>query len=182
MVSVCLDGAEMELTVEKQTSSILEMPDEATVRTHDALIVVYSVTDPASFSAARGLCNLIRGFNARRPVILVANKSDLVRLRKVSAKEGRSLAVQFGFKYIETSVVINSNIDELLAGIVAQIRFYHQFEDPNNAVELAKSERRQQRRDKRIKSRTLPSTIVKEIFHKVIGQKESKSCQNLLTV
>ncbi|XP_043245237.1 GTP-binding protein REM 1-like [Amphibalanus amphitrite] len=183
-VNVCLDGVETELTVEKRTSSILEMPDEAAIRTHDAIIVVYSVTDAGSFGAARGLCLRISEMSARRPVIVVANKCDLVRLRKVSSKEGRSLAVQYGYKYIETSVVINSNIDELLAGIVAQIRFYRQFEELDGAEDRAKLERLRQRREKRIKSRTLPSTIVKEIFHKVIGQKaaESRSCQNLLIV
>jgi len=180
VVTVRLDGAETELTIEKQTTSVIEMPDEATVGSHDAFIIVYSVSDPASFASARGLCHAVSALGLARPVILVANKCDLVRLRKVTAKDGRALAVQFGFKYIETSVVINSNIDELLAGVVAQIRFYMQFEHPCSAV--AATKRRQQRREKRIKSRTLPSMIVKEIFHKVLGQKESKSCQNLLSV
>ena len=62
------------------------MPDEAAVRTHDAVIVVYSVTDAGSFGAARGLCLRISEMSARRPVIVVANKCDLVRLRKVSSK------------------------------------------------------------------------------------------------
>ena len=56
------------------------------MQTHDAVIVVYSVTDAGSFGAARGLCLRIAEMSVRRPVILVANKCDLVRLRKVTSK------------------------------------------------------------------------------------------------
>ena len=92
------------------------------------------------------------------------------------------MAVEFGFKYIETSVVINSNIDELLAGIVAQIRFYKQIENPSNGPETSKPSKKQTRRVKYRKARTLPSLIVKEILHKVIGQKEIKPCDDLMNI
>ena len=38
-----------------------------------------------------------------RPVILVANKADLVRNREVKTAVGKQLAVKYNVKYIETS-------------------------------------------------------------------------------
>ena len=76
-------------------------------------------------------------------VILVANKTDLVRNRAVKAVDGRDLAVKYNIKYIETSpggwqtdqcgsnniyltrrccTGINHNIDELLVGVYSQIQ------------------------------------------------------------
>lgn len=55
-------------------------------------------------------------------MILVGNKSDLVRKRSISREEGRNLALKFGSKFVETSVAINDKVDDLLAGILKQIR------------------------------------------------------------
>lgn len=81
-----------------------------------------------------------------KPVILVANKSDLVRSRAVSKQgkltyilyfrlasskfliltcrsmsEGRQLALDTDCKYIEVSCTFSMNIDVLLAGISSQL-------------------------------------------------------------
>jgi len=40
-------------------------------------------------------------------------------------KEGRSIAFKYGCKFVETSVAINDKVDDLLAGILKQIRLYH---------------------------------------------------------
>lgn len=81
-----------------------------------------------------------------RAIILVANKIDLARSRAVSSQgkrdfmynsnqirlieyffvniyiDGKCLACTFRAKFIEVSVGINHNVDELLAGILTQIR------------------------------------------------------------
>ncbi|EAT33385.1 AAEL014340-PA [Aedes aegypti] len=57
-----------------------------------------------------------------RPVILVANKIDLARSRAVSSQDGKCLACTHRIKFIEVSVAINHNVDELLAGVLSQIR------------------------------------------------------------
>lgn len=57
-----------------------------------------------------------------QPIILVGNKSDLVRKRAISSEEGRNLAIKYGCKFVETSVAINDKVDDLLAGILKQIR------------------------------------------------------------
>ncbi|XP_071635983.1 GTP-binding protein RAD-like isoform X1 [Temnothorax longispinosus] len=90
----------------------------------DAFVVMYSVIDKASFQRAEEYLarlhdqDLLRG----RPAILVGNKVDLVRSRVVSPQDGKCLACTYRAKFIEVSVGINHNVDELLVGILNQIR------------------------------------------------------------
>ena len=42
---------------------------------------------------------------------------------------GRSLAVKYGCKYIETSPGINHNVDELLVGMLAQMQLHEEREE-----------------------------------------------------
>ncbi|XP_054711207.1 GTP-binding protein REM 1-like [Uloborus diversus] len=102
----------------------------------DALVLVYSVTDMSSF---RKVCHCLKTLKEtanRQPrsslplgpglrskaVILVGNKADLARVRTVSTDKGRSIASHYDVKFIETSVVIHHNVDELLVGVLSQIR------------------------------------------------------------
>merc|ERR1712008_515415 len=68
-------------------------------------------------------------------VILVANKTDLVRSRVISTSAGNSLAVKYGCKYIETSPGINHNVDELLVGMLTQIQLRDAREGGSESVE-----------------------------------------------
>ena len=64
-----------------------------------------SVEDTASMETAeinlQFLNNL--GMLREKTVVLVANKSDLVRNRVIKSAQGKSLAQKYGVKYIETS-------------------------------------------------------------------------------
>lgn len=66
------------------------------MRMGDAYIIVYSVTDKSSFEKASELRIQLR--RARQseniPIILVGNKSDLVRSREVSV-DGKSSPISF---------------------------------------------------------------------------------------
>nr|2GJS_A Chain A, GTP-binding protein RAD [Homo sapiens]2GJS_B Chain B, GTP-binding protein RAD [Homo sapiens] len=90
----------------------------------DAYVIVYSVTDKGSFEKASELRVQLR--RARQtddvPIILVGNKSDLVRSREVSVDEGRACAVVFDCKFIETSAALHHNVQALFEGVVRQIR------------------------------------------------------------
>ncbi len=110
--------------------------------TNDAYIVVYSVTDKSSFQIAIDLIKTIRSNeNDNNPIILVGNKSDLVRKKSITREgmlllsfsffycfivfyflEGRNLALKYTCKFVETSVAINDKVDDLLVGILKQIR------------------------------------------------------------
>ena len=55
--------------------------------------------------------------------VQVGNKTDLERSRVLSTSDGEDLAVEFGVKFTETSPGMGHHIDELLVGIVMQMRF-----------------------------------------------------------
>ncbi|KAG6443681.1 hypothetical protein O3G_MSEX002961 [Manduca sexta] len=108
-VCVLLAGEESEIT-------FLDSPPDHVVSDGCAhgYCVVYSTADRASFVEAERRLQALwaAGHTARRAVILVGNKADLARSRVVPTDE--------------TSVGINHNVDELLVGLLTQIRLKQQ--------------------------------------------------------
>lgn len=101
-----------------------EWVEEQCMQTGDAYLLMYSITDRASFLRASELrVNLRRHRPAQHtPIILVGNKCDLVRSRQVSFNEGSACAAVFDCKFIETSAAMDHNVWEALQGIVRQLR------------------------------------------------------------
>ncbi|MCP6484516.1 hypothetical protein NL492_27300, partial [Klebsiella pneumoniae] len=68
-------------------------------------MIVYSVTDPNSFKNVPNFFTQILRVKDRDeyPILLVANKVDLVHLRKISEDEGRAMASRLNLSYMETS-------------------------------------------------------------------------------
>ncbi|MBN3292107.1 GEM protein, partial [Polypterus senegalus] len=99
----------------------------------DAYLIVYSVTDRASFEKASELRIQLRRTRQSEdiPIILVGNKSDLVRCREVSVAEGRACAVVFDCKFIETSAAVQHNVSEMFEGIVRQVRLRRDSKEVN---------------------------------------------------
>ena len=71
----------------------------------------------------------------------MGNKADLARTRAVDTAEGCDLAVQYGLKFTETSPGLGHHIDELLVGIVMQLRLHEDRsihpQQPQHSVEQA---------------------------------------------
>ncbi|NWS87233.1 REM1 protein, partial [Toxostoma redivivum] len=128
---------ERRLTVDGEETTLLVLDtwepeqrgEESQRRSHclqigNAYIIVYSVTDRDSFESASELRIQLR--RARQaediPIILVGNKTDLVRCREVSEEEGQACAAVFDCKFIETSAALQHNVAELFEGVVRQIR------------------------------------------------------------
>jgi GTPase SAR1 family protein len=64
-------------------------------------------------------------------MILVANKIDLVHLRKISEEEGRELAAELQIPYIETSAKVPPvNVDIAFQELVRVIRQQNQNQNP----------------------------------------------------
>ncbi len=62
-------------------------------------------------------------------MILVANKIDLVHLRKISEEEGRELAAELQIPYIETSAKVPPiNVDAAFHELVRAIRQQNQMQ------------------------------------------------------
>ncbi|KAE8574229.1 hypothetical protein XENTR_v10003338 [Xenopus tropicalis] len=132
--TLMVDGKETTLLVmdtdERNMKKAIESSDSP-MRLGNAYIIVYSVTDRASFESASELrIQLRRTRQAENiPIILVGNKTDLVRSREVSVEEGRACAVVFDCKFIETSAVLQHNVQELFEGMVRQIRLRREGAD-----------------------------------------------------
>lgn len=70
----------------------------------DAVVLVYSVTDRSSFALINQLHQLVtRTGGANMPVILLANKVDLLHLRRVDSQQGPSLAGTLGCSFYDVS-------------------------------------------------------------------------------
>jgi Ras-related protein M-Ras len=77
-------------------------------------------------------------------MVLVANKIDLVHLRKISEEEGRELAAELQIPYIETSAKVPPiNVEAAFHELVRAIR--RQNQHPN----LIRKKRKKRRYSKR---------------------------------
>ncbi|XP_061831331.1 GTP-binding protein RAD isoform X1 [Nerophis lumbriciformis] len=150
---------------------------EQCMRMGDAYIIVYSVTDKSSFEKASELRIQLR--RARQsediPIILVGNKSDLVRSREVSRDEGSACAVVFDCKFIETSASLHHNVQELFEGIVRQVRLRKDSKE-ENARRMASCRRRESVSKK---ARRFLGRFVARKNKKMAFRQKSKSCHDL---
>ncbi|KAI8037049.1 hypothetical protein M5D96_010366 [Drosophila gunungcola] len=172
-VSIILNGTESEL---KFLTGNPESKDD--LEQADAFLVVYSCIDKESFTRAKQILSRLQDMDLlrHRPTILVANKIDLARSRAVSAQDGKCVACTFGAKFIEVSVGINHNCDELLAGTLTQIRLkkdQNQLQGPRDANSPAHW----------YKSRSvmLASMKARQMLTWILGKEDSKfkHCENL---
>ncbi|XP_067628981.1 uncharacterized protein Rgk2 isoform X2 [Eurosta solidaginis] len=170
-VSVLLDDEESELVFIDHPS--VEMSVENCLSTYDphGCVVVFSVVEKASFRVAEEIIKYLwqENYIKDKAVILVGNKADLARARVVASHDGKALAGSHDAKFIETSSGIQHNVDELLVGILKQMRL--------------KEIRGKKAISSKLKtSRThLSLHMAKEILQKICLSdiSKSKSCENL---
>ncbi|NWW51530.1 REM1 protein, partial [Pedionomus torquatus] len=143
----------------------------------NAYVIVYSITDRGSFESASDLRIQLR--HARKdediPIILVGNKSDLVRCREVSIEEGSACAAVFDCKFIETSAALQHNVAELFEGVVRQIRLRRRGKEACACA--ASSHQRKESLTKR--ARRFLDRLVARNNSKVALKVRSKSCHDL---
>lgn len=167
-VSVLLNGLETTL-------SFVDLPlpvqkDCLLYSDIEAYLVVFSLTDRQSFRYACDVLRLLRHHSrSDAAVILVGNKSDLVRGRRVSDDEARWVCRALCCKYIQVSAALNHHVDDLLAGLVQQIRL-----NPDRQS------------DQLLMSTDTPRcfSAVKDFFVKLVGKQPSSSfdCDDLWTL
>ncbi|XP_069496062.1 ras-like protein family member 11A [Ambystoma mexicanum] len=75
----------------------------------DGFLLVYSITDYGSYQSIRSLHQHIRKLHPdpKAPVVIVANKGDLVHARQVQAEDGLQLANDLGALFLEISTSEN---------------------------------------------------------------------------
>lgn len=109
---VQVDGEQVTIQVQdtpgaEVTDNGVGLPDHVScsVQWADAVVLVYSVTDRRSFDQIQQLHQLVTRAGAANapPVILLANKADLVHLRRVDSQQGPLLAGTLGCSFFEVS-------------------------------------------------------------------------------
>ncbi|XP_017092652.2 uncharacterized protein Rgk2 isoform X2 [Drosophila bipectinata] len=170
-VSVLLDDEESDMVFIDHPS--VEMSVENSLSTYEphGCVVVFSVVDRGSFRVAEEIINYLwqENYTKDKAVILVGNKADLARARLITSQEGKALAASRDAKFIETSSGIQHNVDELLVGILKQMRLKEKREKKATASKMKTS-------------RTHISLhLAKELLQKICLSdiSKSKSCENL---
>jgi len=99
---------------------------EQYMRTGEGFLLVYNVTNRATFEALKRYhAQILRvKDSAYFPMILVGNKCDMEGQRQVTTQEGRDFARSLGCRFIETSAFTKINVDEAFFEIVREIRRY----------------------------------------------------------
>ncbi|KAL4234229.1 meiosis-specific cyclin Rem1 [Mactra antiquata] len=168
IVSVMLDD-------EESLIELCNFPDEqypAEDINVDAYVVVFSITDQTTYKYAAHLLKYLRNdLCSDRSIFVVANKTDLVRKRTVERNEARLTASYYNCKYVETSASLNHHVDNLLVGILSQIRLKL---NPDKLLQkVEKSVRR------RAKNRNGSLKTAKGILNKLFNRQKSLSCDHL---
>ncbi|RWS30185.1 uncharacterized protein B4U80_01205 [Leptotrombidium deliense] len=95
-------------------------------------------------------------------ILLIANKSDLVRAREVNTVEGRSLADRFDADFAEVSVELEYNFDQVITWLT-------------NSIKVPPSSPRATNKHETLSSKAV--SFVKRILHK--RDMKARSCDNL---
>nr|XP_020460228.1 GTP-binding protein REM 2-like [Monopterus albus] len=119
------EGYECTVTVDDEDSKVIifdNWKQDLSILQCDVCILVFSVTDRRSFHRAAQLRLLLRESLPHTPIILVGNKSDLVRSREISSEEAQSSALMFDCLYLELSASLDHGTSELLEAAVRTAR------------------------------------------------------------
>lgn len=175
-ISIILNGVESELKFVTDRKANKEELEKC-----DAFVLVFSVVDKASFTRVEQLLQSLQDMDLirTRPVIIVANKIDLARSRAVSSQDSKCLACTYRAKFIEVSVGINHNVDELLAGILTQIRLKREQNSAQQGTHESSPAHW-------YKSRGVVKASMKarQMITWILGKEDSKfkNCENLLVL
>ncbi len=104
----------------------------------DGIFLVYDITDRQSFvDINRWIESILDIKGEDFPIILIGNKIDLKEKRVVSEEEGKKLADDNRYAFIETSCKDGTNIEESVKILIPKILEYKK-EQKNNKVENGK--------------------------------------------
>ncbi|XP_068654611.1 ras-related protein RABF2a-like [Aristolochia californica] len=87
-----------------------------------AAIIVYDITNAASFTRAKKWVQEIQAQGSSSTVIAVAgNKADLLEARQVTTEEGQMYAQENGLFFMETSAKAATNVNEIFYEIAKRL-------------------------------------------------------------
>uniref|UniRef100_A0A914Y7K2 Uncharacterized protein n=1 Tax=Panagrolaimus superbus TaxID=310955 RepID=A0A914Y7K2_9BILA len=118
-VSVAIGGSECELLfIEYDPNNTDQWKHEEV----QAYVLMYSIDSKSSFRTITNVMEDLRIERNNTPIILAGNKVDLERKRAIAASEVRTISHQYSVAHFEISVALNHEVNELLIGIVAEIK------------------------------------------------------------
>lgn len=104
------------------------------IREGEGFLLVYNITNQNTLKEVQSLReNILRTkeiapnatYNSV-PIVLVGNKSDLIKERQIPFDTGAALAKEWGCGFYETSAKSSSNTDECFLELVRQVRLQQQ--------------------------------------------------------
>eukprot|EP01132_Coremiostelium_polycephalum_P007780 gene7780-9578_t len=97
---------------------------DKSIRIGEGFVCIYSITSKESFQKIKDLREKVLWAkdSEKIPMIIVGNKADMEKDRKVSILDGQNLAAEFGCRFIETSAKTNTNIKECIDLILKEMR------------------------------------------------------------
>ncbi|XP_013873849.1 GTP-binding protein REM 2 [Austrofundulus limnaeus] len=146
----------------------------------EVCILVFSVTDRRSFHRTAQLRLLLRETQPQTPIILVGNKSDLVRTREVTCQEAMSSAALFSCLYLEISASLDHRTPELLECAIRLARGQPPWPPGTSPEDVCGGRQRESitTRAKRFLSSLVPRYPRERDVGKFLRQK-SRSCHDL---
>lgn len=97
------------------TKSTVDLPSFDVLGWADGLVLVYSITDRASFTYLKQILNHIQdirgpqGKEKEVPIVILGNKGDMVHLRQVSSEEGEILSKDYDCNFCEVAAADQVN-------------------------------------------------------------------------
>ncbi|KAJ6244646.1 ras-like protein [Anaeramoeba flamelloides] len=94
------------------------------IQNGDGFLIVYSVTSEATFQKVSKIYDLVLRVKDMDsfPTVILGNKSDLAKERKVTLNQGIELSTQHSVPFFETSALQNKNITESFSFLVKILR------------------------------------------------------------
>jgi len=96
---------------------------EKFIRQGEGFLCVYSITSPASLEKIKEIHEQIAFTKEveHPPIVIVGNKSDLEKERKVTREQGEALAKQFDCPFMETSAKTAENVTNAIETLLLEI-------------------------------------------------------------
>jgi len=85
------------------------------------IILVYDITNLESFQNLQKWLDIVKNESSIVCKILVGNKNDLEKDRKVTFEQGKKFAKKNGMKFLETSAKENTNVNEIFLTMMKEI-------------------------------------------------------------